>query len=154
MKNPVNNLQAKFFQIPREKNEHADRLAEAASVEHMLIPNQVHEVESKGDWAMPITSYLMDGVLPDDKEAARKLKVQATRFVLIKDVLYKKGFSRSYLRCLILEEADYVMREAHEGVCGNHSRSRSLVHKLMRMGYYWLTMQKDAIAYVKACDEC
>ena len=96
----------------------------------------------------------MDGVLPDDKEAARKLKVQATRFVLIKDVLYKKGFSRSYLRCLILEEADYVMREVHEGVCENHSRSRSLVHKLMRVGYYWLTMQKDAIAYVKACDEC
>ena len=33
----------------------------------------------------PITSYLKDGVLPDDKEVARKLKVQAARFVLIKD---------------------------------------------------------------------
>ena len=78
MKNSINNLQAKFFQILREENEHADRLAKAALVEHMLIPNLVHEIESMGDWAMPITSYLMDGVLPDDKEAARKLKVQAT----------------------------------------------------------------------------
>ena len=154
VKNRVNNLQAKFFQIPGEENKHADCFAEATSVEHMLIPNQVHEIESKGDWTMPITYYLMDGVLLDDKEAARKLGVQATRFVLIKDVLYKRGFSRSYLRCLILEEADYVMQEVHEGVYGNHSRSRSLVHKLMRVGYYWLTMQKDAIAYVKACDEC
>ena len=41
----------------------------------------------------PIAFYLRDGVLLDDKEAARKLKVQAARFILIKDVLYKRGFS-------------------------------------------------------------
>ena len=90
----------------------------------------------------------------DEKEAARKLKVQAARFVLIKDVLYKRGFSRPYLRCLGNEEADYVMREVHEGICGNHSGLRSLVHKLVRVGYYWLTVQKDAEAYVKTCDKC
>ena len=52
------------------------------------------------------------------------------------------------------EEADYVMREVHEGICGNHSGSRALVHKLVRAGYYWPTMQKDAEAYVMACDKC
>ena len=56
--------------------------------------------------------------------------------VLIKDVLYKRGFSRPYLRCLGTEEADYVMREVHEGICENYSGSRSLVHKLVRAGYY------------------
>ena len=83
-------------------------------------------------------------MLLDGKEAARKLKVQAARFVLIKDVLHKKGFSRPYLRCLGFEEVDYVMREVHEGICGNHSRSWLLVHKLIRVEYYWPTMQKDA----------
>ena len=102
----------------------------------------------------PTASYLKDGVLPEEKEAVRKLKIQATRFVLIKDVLYKRGFSRPYLRCLGHEEADYVIREAHEEICGNHSGSRSLVHKLVRAGYYWPTMQKDAEAYVKTCDKC
>ena len=29
-----------------------------------------------------------------------------------------------------------------------------MVHKLIRVGYYWPTMQKDAHAYVKACDKC
>ena len=38
-------------------------------------------------------SYLRDGVLPEEKGAARKLKVQASWFVLMKDVLYKRGFS-------------------------------------------------------------
>ena len=46
------------------------------------------------------------------------------------------------------------MREVHEGIYGNHSRSRSLVHKLIRARYYWLTMQKDVQAYVKAHDKC
>ena len=53
-----------------------------------------------------------------------------------------------------MEEADYVMREVHEGIYGNHSGSRALVHKLVRAGYYWPTMQKDAEAYVRACDKC
>ena len=97
---------------------------------------------------------MKNGVLLDGKEAARKLKVQVARFILIKDVLYKSGFSRPYLRCLGIEEADYVMREVHEGICENHSRSRSLVHKLVRAEYYWPTMQKDAEAYVKTCDKC
>jgi len=91
----------------------------------------VHEIGSEKDWTTPITSYLKDGMLPDNKEAARKLKVQAIWFVLIKDILYKRGFSRSYRRCFISKEADYVMREVHEGVCGNHYGSQSLVHKLI-----------------------
>ena len=114
----------------------------------------MQEIDSKNYWTTPITSYLKDDVLPDDKEAARKLKVQTTRFMLIEDILYKKGFSRLYSRCLIPEEVDYVMREVYKGVCGNHFGSQLLVHKLFQAGYYWLTMQKDAIAYVKACDKC
>ena len=97
---------------------------------------------------------MKDSTLPDGKEAARKLKVQAAHFVLIKDVLYKRDFSRPHLRCLGPKEADYVMKEVHEGIYRNHSGSRSLVHKLIRVGYYWLTMQKDAQAYVKVCDKC
>ena len=83
-------------------------------------------------------------MLPNGKDAARKLKVQASLFVLIKDILYKKGFSHPYLRCLGPEEADYIMREVHKGICGNHSGAQSLVQKLIRVGYYWPTIQKDA----------
>ena len=113
----------------------------------MLVPKQVlsfiqlssliddrismQEVDSECNWTTPWISYLKTGVLPDEKGAARKLKVQASWFVLMKDVLYKKGFSRPYLRCLGQEEADYVMREVHEGICENHLGARSLVHKLI-----------------------
>ena len=36
MKKRVDDLQAKVVQIPRGENEQADRLAKAASVEHMI----------------------------------------------------------------------------------------------------------------------
>ena len=135
VKDRVNDLQVKFVQVLREEIEHADRLAKAASAEYMLIPSQVlsfiqisplmdnvsvQEISFGNYWTTLIISYLKDGVLPDNKEAARKLKVQAAHFILIKGILYKRGFSRSYLRCNILKEVDYIMREVHEGVCGNH----------------------------------
>ena len=46
------------------------------------------------------------------------------------------------------------MKEVHEGIYENHSGARSLVHKLIRAGYYWPTTQKDAGAYVKTYDKC
>ena len=91
----------------------------------------MQEVDSENNWTTPLVSYLKNGVLSARKKVTRKLKVQATRFVLIKDVLYKRGFSYPYLRCLGPEEADYIIREVHEGICGNYSGSWSLVHKLI-----------------------
>jgi len=92
---------------------------------------------------MSLISYLKNGVLLDGREATRKLKVQAAQFILIKDVLYKRDFSYPYLRCLGPEEAYYVMREVHKGIYRNHSGSRLLAYKLIQVGYYWPTMQKD-----------
>ena len=145
-------------------------MAKAASAEFMNAPKQVlscvqtcslidhgrkiQEIDVEEDWTAPLKEYLRSGSLPDEKDAARRLKVRALRFVLIKDTLYKRGFSRPYLRCLSHGEAEYVMREVHEGICGNHSGARSLVHKLIRAGYYWPTMLRDAQSYVKACDQC
>ena len=106
------------------------------------------------NWTTPIVAYLKNGTLLEDRDESRRLKVTVARFVLIADVLYKRGFSRPCLRCLTPDKVDYVMREVHEGVCGNHSGARSLDHKLIRAGYYSPTMQKDAQSYVKACDKC
>ena len=170
VKNWIDSLEVKFVQIPREENEYADRLAKAAFAEFM-IPSEhvlsfvqissliddkanVQEVNSDKNWTAPLIAYLRTGILLDGKDAARKMKVQTSRFVLIRDVLYKRGFSRQYLRCLSHDEVDYVMTEVHEGIYGNHSGARLLVHKLIRAGYYWPTMLKNAQAYIKTYDKC
>ena len=40
-----------------------------------------------------IVLYLKDGKLPEGKDEAKKLRVRATRYVLMDEVLYKRGFS-------------------------------------------------------------
>ena len=69
-------------------------------------------------------------------------------------MLYRRGYSLPYLRCASSEEADYILREIHEGICGNHAGVRSLTGKVLRAGYYWPTLQKDAYNIVRSCDKC
>ena len=108
VKNRIESLEVKFVQVPRKENECVDRLAKAASAEFMIPYEQVlsfvqissliddkanvQEVNSDKNWTAPLIAYLRSGILPDGKHAARKMKVQASRFVLIRDVLYKRGF--------------------------------------------------------------
>ena len=155
-----------FIQIPREKNVEADILAKEASANEALdeldkvqsMPSidlpEMLQIEGDENWMTPIVSYLKDGRLPEEKDEARKLRVKSARYILMDEVLYKRGFFQPLLRCLALDEANYMLREVHEGTCGNHSGARSLVHKVIRSGFYWPTIQADAKAYVKVCDQC
>ncbi|KAK2997226.1 hypothetical protein RJ639_026117 [Escallonia herrerae] len=70
------------------------------------------------------------------------------------NVLYKRSFTLPYLRCLTTTESDYALREVHEGICGQHLGGRALAHKVLRQGYYWPTMHRDALDYTKKCDAC
>ncbi|KAL5549896.1 hypothetical protein UlMin_000072 [Ulmus minor] len=65
-----------------------------------------------------------------------------------------RSFSSPNLTCLNEYQAKYVLQEVHEGVCGNHSSSRALAHKVLRQGYYWPTIQADSLAFVQKCDKC
>ena len=96
----------------------------------------------------PIVTYIKDGSLPSDPTEAQKVKIRSSRFTILNDELYKKGFSQPYLKCLGPGDAECVLREIHEEVCRNHSRPRSLVDQVVRTGYFWPTMQKDATQVV------
>ena len=51
-------------------------------------------------------------------------------------------------------DANYILKEVHEGICGNHIGARTLVRKTLRQGYYWPTMLKDATELVRKCKAC
>ena len=58
-----------------------------------------------------------------------------------------------YLRCVNKEEAKYILKEIHEGICKERAGSKSLISKVIRMGYFWPTLQKDAKEFIKKCDK-
>ena len=84
----------------------------------------------------PIISFLQDGNLPQDIEEARKVRKRVARFTILNDTLYKRVFSMPYLKCVDEEEAKYILKEIHEGVCKDHASPRSLVSKVIKTGYF------------------
>ncbi|XP_017420386.1 uncharacterized protein LOC108330410 [Vigna angularis] len=77
-----------------------------------------------------------------------------TRYVLIGGELYKRGFVMPLLKCISQKEAEYVLRELHEGVCGMHTRKRALRARVLRAGYFWPTLEKDCNDFVCKCLSC
>ncbi|GKV28954.1 hypothetical protein SLEP1_g37938 [Rubroshorea leprosula] len=94
--------------------------------------SQVMEVSTDPEapnWMDPIKAYLQDGTVPTDKQEEIKLRRKASRYILMDGTLYKRSYSLPLLRCLTPYEAEYALREVHEGVCGSHVGARALAHK-------------------------
>ncbi|XP_016648970.1 PREDICTED: uncharacterized protein LOC107880923 [Prunus mume] len=66
-------------------------------------------VRYEDTWMSPIYALLTNGTLPTDKSQARKLRYRSARYTVIDDVLYKRGYTTSYLKCLTKEQGDYVL---------------------------------------------
>ena len=68
--------------------------------------------------------------------------------------LYKRGFNIPLIKCLGPNEVQEVLTETHDGICGKHLGAKALAKKVLRAGYFWPTMLKDAKDYVIICDKC
>ncbi|GKV15413.1 hypothetical protein SLEP1_g26207 [Rubroshorea leprosula] len=62
-------------------------------------------------WTNSIISFLRDGIIPEDRQEAMKLRKKASRYTLVDGILYKRFFSLPLLRCLNPCEAEYALRE-------------------------------------------
>ena len=139
--------------IPRAKNSRADTLAKLATasqedlsrltlVEHLAEPSidlyneEVSPVMFKPSWMDLIWDLLIEGLLPNDPKEASKLRTRSARFTIHRGSLYKQGFFTPILKCITGEDTDYLLREVHEGVCGNYIGARALAGKALRQGYY------------------
>ncbi|GKV42983.1 hypothetical protein SLEP1_g50332 [Rubroshorea leprosula] len=148
----VNRLKSTFVlfridKIPRTDNHRADELSKLASsqdinprrstiVEILDAPSytdstvecQLLSIDpSTPSWTTPLINYLQSGQLPEDQSAARLVKRRAAHFTLLDNQLYKRAASMPLLRYLTPYEAEYAVREVHEG---------------------------DALNYVKKCPTC
>nr|GEW37951.1 reverse transcriptase domain-containing protein [Tanacetum cinerariifolium] len=63
-------------------------------------------------WMTPIHDYLTKEILPEEKRKARAIRRKARRY-----------------------DANYVLREIHEGSCSMHAGPRSMVAKALRLGF-------------------
>ena len=109
---------------------------------------------SPRSWVDDITDYLEKGILPDDRAQARALQKRSARYTVVDGALYRRSFSKPLLRCVPPHTVQPFLIEIHEGICGGHPGGRSMADKIIRMGYYWPNLRKDAQEYSQKCDKC
>ena len=68
--------------------------------------------------------------------------------------LYKEGVD-GVIRCCVPEhEHEQILRKCHSESYGGHHAGDRTAHKVLRSGFYWPTLFKDARKFVLSCDEC
>ena len=170
-------LQLKFdsfdlLHVPRSGNSHADSLAMLATSSAQHLPRvilvevlyrptearemaQIHQIRVGPSWMDSIIRFLREDIFPEEKIEADKVRRKATSYWLSEDhKLYKCSFSGPYLLCVHPELTESLLEDLHEGICGSHTGGRSLAHRAITQDYWWPNMQREALKYVRKCDQC
>ncbi|GJX72980.1 reverse transcriptase domain-containing protein [Tanacetum coccineum] len=58
------------------------------------------DMQERKSWMGPIHEYLLSGLLPEDTKEARRIRIQAPQYKLIRGTLYKRSFFIPWLRCV------------------------------------------------------
>ncbi|XP_070014879.1 uncharacterized protein [Nicotiana sylvestris] len=162
-----------FKHIPRIHNEVADALATLVSMLHhpdkayvdplhiqvraqYAYYNMVEEELDGEPWFHDIREYIRMRVSPaqatgDQNRTIRRL---ASGFFFSGGVLYKRTPDLGLLRCMDAIQATGIITEVHSRVEGPHMSRYVLAEKILRAGYYWLTMERDCISFVHKCHQC
>ncbi|KAL6321930.1 hypothetical protein AAG906_035834 [Vitis piasezkii] len=167
----------RYVHLPRAQNRFADALATLAfsvdiSIDVVIRPLLIElrsaptyccligETEAQDDlpWYHDIYQFLRSGTYLEVATAKdrRALRHLATRFVICGDTLYRRSADGMLLLCLDRASAYRVIttKKVHAGVCGPHMGGHMLARKIMRTGYFWLTMETDCCQFVQKCPEC
>ncbi|XP_050220389.1 uncharacterized protein LOC126670652 [Mercurialis annua] len=102
--------EVELVHVPREENWEADELSQLASGLH-LSEELTHRLVM--DWRRDIKKFLDN----PSKKMMYKVRVRDVNYVLIEDVLYRRGFDNLLLRFLGTTEVLEVMKQTHEGTC-------------------------------------
>lgn len=162
-----------FDHIPREENHFGDALATLASMFKVKWANEApsisimrldepyfyynnDEVWDDKPWFYDIKRYLekqeypKDATIPDEKTLRRL----SARFFLSGEVLYKRNHDSVLLRCVDRHDVDTIIEEIHEGSFGTHSSGHAIEKRILRAGYYWMTMETEFHIHAKSCHKC
>ncbi|XP_021994438.1 uncharacterized protein LOC110891087 [Helianthus annuus] len=147
-KNLLQNFNSyKVHHINRSENKPADALSKLASTSFQHLAKDVR-IEVLSNPSVPL------GILPENKAEARKIQYKSEHYQMADGILYRKSYLGPLLRCVDLEDANYLIREVHEGICGIHAGPRMVVAKVRNVGYYWPGMHLDVVKVLRKCSGC
>ncbi|XP_070017214.1 uncharacterized protein [Nicotiana sylvestris] len=121
--------------------------------DHMAYCTHVEEEENRKPWFHDIKEYLTKGeylklAKPTQKRTLQRL---SNNFFHCGGIMYRRTPDLGLLRCVNVKEASKLLKEIHAGTCGPNMDGFVLAKKILRAGYFWMTMEMDSIQYVQKC---
>ncbi|XP_077222195.1 uncharacterized protein LOC143856039 [Tasmannia lanceolata] len=86
-----------------------------------------------------------------EKRALQKL---TSRYVICGGDLYHRSFDGVQLLCVDEDRAAEILEDVHSGVCGPHMNGKMLARKILRLVYFWTTLEADCFSFVRKCHLC
>ena len=77
--------------------------------------------------------------------------MKGNSYVFIYGILYRRIFDGILLRCFPLGMVEETLRDMHERVYGGHFAPHVTYHYIIRGGFYWPTILKDAYSFIRKC---
>jgi hypothetical protein len=107
-------------------------------------------------WYEKLNYLLYHGTCPKklNPRERRALGLKYAQYHLINSVLFWVNYDGVFLRCLEHEYVGKVLKEIHDGPTGGHFAGDTTSNKILRVGYYWPTLFKDAHTYARNCKTC
>ena len=63
-------------------------------------------------------------------------------------------YQESLLDCYSKKKVKKIMEDMHECIFGNHSSGHTMAKNILRVGYYWSTMETDCHHHSRTCHKC
>jgi len=82
---------------------------------------QVPDPSEFPEWAEEVIQYLKEGKLTEDKKKSQQVQMRSSRYTMIRNTLYRRGYRLPLLKCFLKANANYVLLEIQEGVCGSYA---------------------------------
>uniref|UniRef100_A0A2N9FLX8 Uncharacterized protein n=1 Tax=Fagus sylvatica TaxID=28930 RepID=A0A2N9FLX8_FAGSY len=143
-----------FTYTPRAHNHFADALATLASLIKLVEGDDVRplRIETRD---IPAYCVCIEECMNVEAEIDNKpWYYDIKRFIQDREFCTNGTHDATLLRCVDAEEANRLIQEMHAGLMGAHANGPFLARKIMRAGYYWLTMERDCIRHVQTCHKC
>ena len=88
------------------------------------------------------------------REERRKMRIYSRQFVVLGHRLFGRGSDGLLRKCVSETDVQSILLACHDSACGGHISGQLTGQKILRAGYFWPTIFKDAHDYVKKCDAC
>ncbi|XP_049405186.1 uncharacterized protein LOC125868609 [Solanum stenotomum] len=111
---------------------------------------------SEVPWYAHIVNLIVSGDYPPGATTQQNKKLNHDVKFYIQDelFLFKQGVDRVVRRCITDSEVQKVLESCHASPYGGHHGGERMTHKVVQSGFFWPSLFKNSIAFVKGCDKC